>query len=129
MTKVLVAEDHVEMRRLLGETLRAAGYDVVELQDGADLLREITESLRDEDNPRAPDLIVSDLRMPGSTGLQALERLRAFDWVTPVILVSAFVDLPTMLEASRLGATRVFSKPFDLQDLVALARALVAPTA
>jgi len=125
--KVLLAEDQPDMRRLVGRLLREAGYDVVELQNGADLWTELVNWQSDEDNPRDPDLVVTDIRMPGSTGLEVLERLRASDWSTPVILMTAFGDLATFREAARLGATRVFSKPFDLTQLVDAARSLVDP--
>jgi CheY-like chemotaxis protein len=125
--KVLLAEDQPDMRHLVGKVLREAGYDVVELQSGTDLWSEIVNWQSDEDNPRDPDLIVTDIRMPGSTGLEVLARLRQSDWATPVILMTAFGDLATFREALQLGATRIFNKPFDVNDLVTAARRLIDP--
>jgi DNA-binding response OmpR family regulator len=125
--KVLVAEDQPSMRSLLGQALREAGYDVVEVQDGTTLWTELQATSLDEDNPREADLIVSDIRMPGGDGLQALARLRAAGWTTPVILITAFPDVATELEARRLGATRLLAKPFDVRALVIEVVSLVKP--
>ena len=128
MPKVLLAEDNAEMRRLLGKWLRDIGYEVVEFEDGTALQKAITDWQRDEDNPLDPDLIITDIRMPGRTGLEILAQLRASDRAIPVILITAFADLPTVQEAQRLGVTRVFSKPFDISELVATVRSLLDST-
>jgi DNA-binding NtrC family response regulator len=62
-------------------------------------------------------LIISDVRMPGVSGLDVLATLRREDWSTPVILMTAFGDLETRAEARRLGAKALFDKPFDVDDL------------
>ncbi len=125
--KVLVAEDQPAMRQLLSSSLRAVGYDVIELPDGASLWSELRGVLDDLDSPRDPDLVISDIRMPGLDGLEVLARLRATDWATPVILITAFGTDETIREARRLGATLVLNKPFDIDDLIAAARSLVDP--
>ena len=66
---------------------------------------------------RIPDLVVSDVRMPGQTGLDVVRTLRSWGWTTPVILITAFGDESTKCEAQSAGATVLFSKPFDLDDL------------
>lgn len=120
--KVLLAEDEPGLRRLLGKVLRDAGYDVVEAPDGTALWQQIVNWQDDDDNPREPDLIISDIHMPGSTGLEILRRFRSFNWSTPVILMSAFTDLASYQEALVLGATHVFSKPFDVHHLLVAIR-------
>jgi DNA-binding response OmpR family regulator len=127
-SKVLLAEDEPGLRRLLGKVLRDAGYDVVEAPDGAALWHEIVNWQDDDDDPREPDLIISDIHTPGWTGLEVLRRFRSFNWSTPVILMSAFTDLPSYQEALLLGATHVFNKPFDVhQLLLAIRRVLGDP--
>jgi CheY-like chemotaxis protein len=122
--KILVAEDHPAFRQLLAEQLRAEGYDVVEVADGATLTDEVAHSLEDDDNPRDADLIVTDVRMPGGSGLWALERLRRDDILTPVVVITAFGDAETHLRALRLGANAVLTKPFKLQELIRLVHEL-----
>ena len=112
--RVVLAEDDLELRGLLASTLRRDGFEVVEATDGPDLLRVIGEEiLRAQDGPGV-DLVVSDIRMPGLSGLNVLAGLRRADWSTPVLLITGFGDHQTHAEARRLGAAAVLDKPFDL---------------
>lgn len=76
------------------------------------------------------DLIISDIRMPGFTGLEVLEGLRdecaPRIGETPITLLTAFGDLEVHADAERLGAV-VFDKPFDLDEFQACARNMIAP--
>jgi DNA-binding NtrC family response regulator len=114
---VLLAEDDREMRRGLAWGLRKDGYEVLEFKDGFKLTDYLVDALM-EDPEDVADVIVSDIRMPGTSGLQILEGLRAFGVATPVILITAFGDPTTHDEATRLHAC-VLDKPFDLEDLLA----------
>jgi DNA-binding NarL/FixJ family response regulator len=71
------------------------------------------------------DLIVTDIRMPGPSGLWALATLRHLDWVTPVLVITAYDNAKTRAEAARLGAAGILVKPIDLD----LFRAAVADLA
>jgi DNA-binding NtrC family response regulator len=126
--RLLVAEDDPEMRRLLCERLRRDGFDVVEAADGTQLLEYIhTHVLRPARDEQAVDLVISDVRMPGRTGLDVLADLRTRDWAVPFIVITAFGDRETYGEAQRLGAAAVFDKPFELDDLCTAVINLVAP--
>ncbi|NBD09978.1 MULTISPECIES: response regulator [Corallococcus] len=114
--RVLIAEDDREMRRMLVRALQRRGCDVHEVPNGRELLGTLTRGLAGVEGA-APDVIITDVRMPGVTGLEALARLRRVDWATPVILITAFGDAATHAEAMRLGAAFVFDKPFDLDVL------------
>jgi len=124
---VLLAEDDEDMRRLIARSLRADGFEVIEACGGIELLGHIDAMLQSSDGGRAVDVIVSDVRMPGRSGLQVLGRLRRSDWSVPVILITAFGDEGLHAEAARLGAAAVLDKPFDLHELRRLTRAVVAP--
>jgi CheY-like chemotaxis protein len=124
--RVLLAEDDPEMRRLVAERLRHEGFEVLEAKDGLQLDQLVrTALLRATREGIAVDLVVSDVRMPGRTGLQALADLRRIDGTTPFILITAFGDAELHDEAHRLGATAVFDKPFELDDLCAKVSDLV----
>jgi DNA-binding NtrC family response regulator len=113
--RVLLAEDDAEMREMIAQVLRRDGYDVIEARDGFQLLQYLaTHTPAAED---AVDIVISDIRMPGKTGLDVLAGLRFADPATPVVLITGFGDLRTHLEAKRLGAAAVLDKPFDLQQL------------
>lgn len=126
--RVAIAEDNVEMRRLIAATLRGDGYDVVEAGDGTELIARL-ESLSGADGPArtAVELIVSDLRMPGLSGMDVLGAIRDGNWRTPFILITAFGDEETHREAHDLGAAAVLDKPFDLERLRTLVHESVPP--
>jgi len=112
---VMVAEDDDDIRAMIAAVLRRDGYDVVEAKNGADLLDQIGSLLFLRFAP--PDLIVSDIRMPGFSGLQVLAGLRSADWHTPIVLITAYGGDGVYEEAKKLGADAVFGKPFDIDDL------------
>jgi DNA-binding response OmpR family regulator len=113
--RVLLAEDDLELRELLAYVLRADGHEVVEARDGNELLTILSKGLERGQDPFA--LVVSDVRMPGLTAFDVLTRLQRALADTPVILITAFGDQTTHLRAQRMGASRVFDKPFDFDDL------------
>jgi CheY-like chemotaxis protein len=122
--RILVAEDDAQMRRLVVEMLRGEGYTVTEATDGGRLLVELSRAIVYGEGAEELDLIVSDVRMPICTGLQILEQLRTSEWVTPVILMTAFGDSETRARARALDAL-LMDKPFFLGDMrAAVARIL-----
>ena len=114
--RVLLAEDDDELRIFLAAALRADGYEVVESRDGRELCAEIAVVASQQPRPPTPDIVVSDVRMPHRSGLEALATLRALDASTPVLLMTAFGDRAVHEEARRLGAA-VLDKPFELDEL------------
>jgi len=118
--RVLVAEDDREMRRLVVEALTADGCDVAEVCDGVELLAQVGSSVLFGgfgSTREPPDLIVTDVRMPGLTGLTVVEGLRRAGVAVPVVVITAFGDDETHRVALEHGAVAVFDKPFDLDDL------------
>lgn len=117
--RVLLAEDQPAMRTLLAMALRKLGWEVREVGDGAQLLRAL--ALGDDE----PDLIVTDLHMPGVDGLEVLSRLQLTGWSTPVLVITAFGTPEAHLAALRSGAATVLDKPFTLDTFTARALELV----
>ena len=113
---VLVAEDDVELRKLIATTLRHDGYEVIEATNGMELL----DSLEMVVEGRQPYAIVSDVRMPLLSGMDVLAVIRASSTQVPVILITAFGDVDTHGEAHDLGAVAILDKPFDLSALTTL---------
>jgi DNA-binding NtrC family response regulator len=112
-----LAEDDSEMRRLLSGFLRRDNCEVIEAQSGTHLCELIAREGLIAPSHAPLDLIISDIRMPGRSGLEVLAGMRRTDTTTPVILITAFGDRDTHADAHRLGALAVFNKPFDLDDL------------
>lgn len=126
--RVLVADDDVEMRRLVAESLRKDDYEVIEEADGGRLLVRIA-AIYTLGGTRDPvDLIVSDIRMPVCSGLDILKGLRDAHWNTPVILMTAFGDDETRARAEKLGAL-LFDKPLHMSVLRLVVRDLLAKRA
>ncbi|MFC1610073.1 response regulator [Myxococcota bacterium] len=110
---IVIAEDDPAMRRLLMVALHKEGYRVVEAKDGT----ELQDALQEGGDTSEIDLVISDIQMPGRSGMEVLDELRKTDWVTPMILITAFGDEETHLDAHLLGAATILDKPFDLEDL------------
>jgi CheY-like chemotaxis protein len=121
---VLVAEDDDAMRELLEEALAQHGYEVVSLEDGFELGDYL--ELAQAGQGRVPDAIVTDVRMPGRTGLEALASF-AVASRCPVVVISAFADAETRASAKRLGAAVVLEKPFEVEALTSALEKLLAP--
>ncbi|MEZ4403445.1 MAG: response regulator [Kofleriaceae bacterium] len=115
---VVVAEDDDELRHLMATKLRARGCVVVEVATGIALAEQVAH------HGATIELVISDVRMPGLTGLEVIELVRHIDWGLPVIVVTGFGDADTHAEGLRLGA-RVFDKPVDLDELAAAAGELL----
>lgn len=124
--RILLAEDHAETRALLASRLRKDGYEVVEASNGHQLLNEMGSALLG-DSDSLPDLVITDVRMPGVSGLQVLTGLRASSWSMPVIIITAFGDAEIHAEARRLGVSAVLDKPFELEDFRAAVVRAVGP--
>lgn len=128
MYHILLADDDIEMRRMLAWVLREKGYEVCECPDGDDLLDHLGfyGSFERASNY---DLIISDIRMPGVTGIQALESVKEFGDFPPMILITAFGDDNTHIQAEKLGAAALLDKPFDVADLLARVIQILPPYA
>jgi two-component system cell cycle response regulator CpdR len=121
MSRVLVAEDDPEMRRLVVEALRKDGHEVMEATDGGRMLVRLAEAFDRDPALLSVDVIVSDMRMPVCNGLDLLERLAEARWRIPCILMTAFGDDETRKRVDRIGAV-LLDKPLSLDVLRATVR-------
>lgn len=120
--RILVADDNRAMRELIARSLDGE-HDVLQAEDGHQLLRWIDLSNLHLGSPPLFDLIVSDHRMPGATGMQCLEYMRSRGDSTPLLLITAFGDAAIHRGARSQGACAVLDKPFDLEVLRSIVRA------
>jgi CheY-like chemotaxis protein len=114
---ILLAEDDGDLRAALAELLKRDGYKVVEIGHGAFLLDYLTMCWLRPDTMLVPDIILSDIRMPGFSGLEILAALKRTQVTIPVVLITAFPTTVLSERAHALGAATVLSKPFDVDDL------------
>ena len=123
--RLLLAEDDVELRSLIATSLREDGFEVVEVADGNALVDRLADAMAADGSLDGFDLVVSDIRMPGFSALEVMTGMRRMLFRTPVVLITAFGDAKTHERARRLGAARVFDKPFDVDELCAAVTELV----
>ncbi len=105
---VLVVEDEEKLRRVVELQLKTAGYDVEQAGSAEDALK-----LADR-----ADVILTDLRLPGQSGIDLLTELRGQDSRTPIIVMTAFGSIETAVEAMKAGAVDFLPKPFSLDHLM-----------
>ncbi|MBJ7575363.1 nitrogen regulation protein NR(I) [Luteimonas sp. MC1828] len=113
--RVWVVDDDRSVRFVLATALREAGYAVTGFESASDVMAAL-----DRGGAR-PDLLFTDVRMPGDDGLALLDALRQRLPALPVVVMSAYTDIASTAGAFRGGAQEFLSKPFDLDDAVALA--------
>jgi len=109
MHKILIIDDDTSLRRVLEYNLQEEGYAVFAAADGAAGL-----TLFDE---QQPELVITDLKMPGMTGFQVLAGVKTRSRETPVIVITAFGAVETAVEAMKLGAHDYITKPFNRDEL------------
>ena len=118
MATILIADDDDSLRRVLEFQLREGGYAVVTAADGLAALELFTEA--------EVDCLITDLRMPGLSGLELIRRASAIASETPVIVITAYGDVETAVEAMRAGAFDYVTKPFNREEiLMTVEKALV----
>ncbi|MEL6880208.1 MAG: response regulator, partial [Cyanobacteria bacterium J06607_10] len=119
-SQILVVDDNPDLRAYVSSVLQRQGYQVNTAEQGAAGLEMATA--------HGPDLIITDLMMPGVNGLEMIERIRkdAALQGTPIILLTAKVDNETRLEGVEQGADAYLSKPFNDRELLAEVRNLLA---
>jgi len=134
--RLLLAEDDVETRRLLGAVLRRQGFEVVEACDGLELLDHISPAAYEHRLAAggipvrrwgAYDAVIADNQLPELCGLDVLAVLQCVRCPVPFILITAFADEDTRAEARDLGAAAFLEKPLSIQDLQAAVRTAIEP--
>ena len=119
--RLLLAEDDGPFRFLLTSALRNDGYQIVAVSNGVDLMDILGDSLSPDGSFASFDLVLSDLRMPGWPGMEALAKVGRNPAMPPFILFTAFGDEDAHRRALEIGALTLLDKPFDIDYLRELA--------
>ncbi|WP_427982934.1 nitrogen regulation protein NR(I) [Agarivorans sp.] len=109
---IWVVDDDSSIRWVLEKALKTAGYDCLSFADGEMMLQQL--------DYEQPDVVISDIRMPGMDGLSLLEKIQAHHPDMPVIIMTAHSDLDSAVNAYQRGAFEYLPKPFDIDEAVAL---------
>jgi DNA-binding response OmpR family regulator len=111
MESILIVDDDVNLCTVLSEELEAVGYETSYLTDG----EEVANVLQNQ----KVDLLLLDLKMPGTDGFQLLQKINLHRNSHPkIIVLTAYADVKSAIESARLGATDFISKPYDFDELL-----------
>ncbi len=108
--RVLVVDDDAGARLVLGELLCGAGFTVETAESGASALKKVHE--------HPPDIIFTDLHMPGMDGIELCSALQALDADLPVVILTAFEDVPSAVKGLRAGAVDYLMKPVEFEAVL-----------
>ena len=106
--RVLIADDELNMRRVLEAILRREGYDVVTAANGVDALAAMNRDVH---------TVITDLKMPGLDGMGLLKKLSADYADVPVVMITAHGSVESAVEAVKLGAFDYLEKPFEQEQI------------
>src|SRR5262249_41300263 len=109
MARILVVDDQEMMRDSLAATLAREGHEVVAAGDGQAAIGRLSGTKF--------GLVISDLGMPKMTGMELLAEAKKVRPEMPVVLMTAFADVPTAVEAMKIGAFDYIQKPFDGEQI------------
>jgi len=113
---IWVIDDDQSMRWVLTKTLANKGYQVTAFESGSVALASFKRAAPEE----RPNLMITDVRMPGINGFELLKQVKNISPRTPIIVMTAYTDLDTTKQAFHEGAFEYLPKPFDIDDAIDL---------
>ena len=116
MAHILVIEDDKPVRNMLRNLLEGEGHQVIEACEGDEGLQLY--------RAQSPDLVITDIHMPGKDGLEVIKEVRADAPEAKIIAIAAHV-LEMLPRAKELGADRTIGKPFDVNELLEMVEGLL----
>ncbi len=114
MRRVLIVDDEQNLRHMLQTLLKREGYEPVGVASVEGALRELSN--------RPYDVVITDLRMPGQSGMDLVDQIRRLNLGTTVVVMTAYGSRDIAIEAMKRGAYDYISKPFEADELVLLLR-------
>jgi len=116
MDKLLLIDDEPDILRVLSISLKADGYDVVSAQNGPEGIAAFEKE--------KPDIVITDIKMPGMDGIEVLKKIKGLNADTEVIIITGHGDIENAIEALKHGASDYINKPIRDEALaIALGRA------
>ena len=114
--KIITVDDSASVRQMVSFTLREAGYEVAEAENGSEALKKLKEV--------AADLVITDLNMPVMDGIELIKNIRmdSKNKFMPIIMLTTESQEAKKMEGKKAGATGWIVKPFKAEQLVAVAQ-------
>ena len=116
--RILVVDDEVSARTALADLLRDEGFDVEMAADAFKALGKYEAF--------APHVVITDLQMPGMDGIELMKKIRAGDDPVPVIVMTAFGDVSSAVEAMHAGAADYLTKPLNFEELLVVLKRVIS---
>ncbi len=110
--KIFIVDDERILRVTIADGLRDEGYTVFEFSSASGALQRLLED--------KPDVVITDMRMPGMDGLELLKRIMQLSPQTAVVLMTAYASVSTAVKALKSGAYDYLTKPFQIEELLAI---------
>jgi len=107
MDKLLLIDDEPDILRVLSLSLRADGYEVVSAQNGTEGIAVFKKE--------KPDIVITDIKMPGMDGIEVLKKVKDLNDDTEVIIITGHGDIENAIEALKHGASDFINKPVRLR--------------
>ncbi len=108
--KIMLIDDNESIIKVLKEVIEAAGYECIDFMDPKKAVETIKISRF--------DVVLTDLKMPGMTGLEVLNEVKNHSPLTPVIIMTGYADEDSIIDALNMGAVRFYRKPLNIKDLM-----------
>ena len=118
VARVLIVDDDRDISLMLAALMKKEGLSSLTAYDGETALQMVPAT--------RPDMLLVDVKMPGIDGMEVLKRVKETDPHLPVVLITAYADVPASVAAMRAGAFDYLSKPFDHPEVVRVVRAALA---
>jgi len=107
--EILLVDDNVNVLTVLSDILKTMGYLVMEAKNAQEAMQAIDQ--------KSPDLVILDLRMPETDGIQLMRSIKEKKQEIPIIIYSGYPSVRTAVEALKDGAVDYIAKPFDIDEL------------
>ncbi len=108
---ILIVDDDIDLCTLLSEELIEIGYET-------DFVTSADDAIIYMQKNNVPELILLDLKMPGKDGFFVMEKIKELRLPTKIIVLTAYADIKSAMESTKLGAVDFVSKPYDLDELL-----------
>ena len=118
MESILIVDDDVSLCTLLAEELKEIGYNT-------DYVTEADAAFEFLDMNNEVDIILLDLKLPGNDGFYVLQKMKESNNSPKIIVLTAYGDVNSAMDSSRLGADGFIGKPYDLDELIITIRSVL----
>jgi two-component system nitrogen regulation response regulator GlnG len=125
MKPIWIVDDDPSIRFVLEKALAREGWTTRSFTQARDVIHALADASASDPQRLPPQVLVSDIRMPGGSGLELLEQVRAQQPGLPMIIMTAYSDLDSAVSAFQRGAFEYLPKPFDVPKAVELIRRAV----